>query len=46
MEVGLGEEEIKKLALETDGARKWIERKEIKKVIYVRGKLVSIVVPH
>lgn len=38
------EEEIKKLALASAKVQKWLEGKEPKKVIYVKGKLVSIVV--
>jgi len=38
------EEEAKKLALESENVQKFIEQKEIKKVIYVIGKLVNIVV--
>jgi leucyl-tRNA synthetase len=33
-----------KLAKETEGAKKWIEGKEIIKEIYVPGKLINIVV--
>jgi len=38
------EEEIKKIALSDEKARKWIEGKEIKKVIVVPKKLVNVVV--
>ena len=38
------EEEAKKLALESEGARRHMEGKEIAKVIYVPGRLVNIVV--
>ncbi|MEK7644433.1 MAG: alpha/beta fold hydrolase, partial [Patescibacteria group bacterium] len=38
------EEEIKKLSLKREKIQKWLEGKEPKKVIYVMGKLVSIVV--
>lgn len=38
------EEEIRSLALSNDTVKKWMDGKEAKKVIYVRGKLVSIVV--
>jgi len=41
---GIGEEEAKKVALETPGARRHTEGKEIVKVIYAQGKLVNIVV--
>ncbi len=39
-----GEEEIKKLALTSEKVQKWLDGKEPKKIIYVKGKLVSIVV--
>ncbi|MBU0596884.1 class I tRNA ligase family protein [Patescibacteria group bacterium] len=42
--VDISEEEIKKLALESEKVDKWIDGKEPKKVIYVKGKLVSVVV--
>lgn len=38
------EEEIKKLVLVNEKVQKWLEGKEPKKVIYVKGKLVSVVV--
>ena len=38
------QEEIQKLALESSDVQKWLDGKEPKKVIYVPGKLVSIVV--
>ncbi len=38
------EEEVKKLALSSEKVQKWLEGKEPKKVIYVKGKLVSIVI--
>jgi leucyl-tRNA synthetase len=37
------EEEAKKVALSSEKVQKWLEGKEPKKVIYVKGKLVSIV---
>lgn len=39
-----GDDEVKKLALASEKVQKWLEGKEPKKVIYVKGKLVSIVV--
>lgn len=42
--VDISEEEAKNKAISTKGAQVWITGKEIKKVIYVKGKLVSIVV--
>ena len=41
---GIAEDEAKKLALSSDKIQKWLEGKEPKKVIYVKDKLVSIVV--
>jgi leucyl-tRNA synthetase len=38
------EETIKQMALDDERARKFTNAKEIKKVIYVKGKLVNIVV--
>jgi leucyl-tRNA synthetase len=38
------EEEIKKMALASEKVQTWVDGKEIKKVIYVKGKLVSVVV--
>lgn len=38
------EEDAKKLALDSEVVKKWLEGKEPKKVIYVKGKLVSIVI--
>ena len=40
----ISEEEAKKIALESDKIKKWLEGKEIKKIIFVKGKLVNIVV--
>jgi leucyl-tRNA synthetase len=40
----ISEEEIKALVLGSEKVQKWLEGKEPKKVIYVTGKLVSIVV--
>ena len=40
----IAEEEIKSLALANENIQKWLEGKEPKKVIYVKGRLVSIVV--
>jgi len=38
------EEDAKKVAMESDVIKKWIESKEILKVVVVKGKLVNIVV--
>ena len=37
-------EEIEKIALEHEGAAKWLEGKSVKKIIVVPGKIVNIVV--
>lgn len=39
----LGEEEVKELTLKREKVRKWIEGKEIKKIIFVPKKLINIV---
>ena len=40
----ISEDEAKKIALGSEKVKKWFEGKEPKKVIFVKGKLVSIVV--
>jgi len=40
----ISEDDAKKVALDSEIIKKWLEGKEPKKVIYVKGKLVSIVV--
>ena len=40
----VSEDEAKKVAMESEKVRKYIEEKETKKIIYVKGKLISIVV--
>ncbi len=42
--VDIEEEEIRKLAMENENVKKYIERKEIRKFIYLPHKLVNIVV--
>lgn len=37
------EEKVKEKALEEENVKKWIEGKEVQKVIYINGKIVSIV---
>ncbi len=41
---GTNEGEVRSLALENESVQKWLESKEPQKVIYIPGKLVSIVV--
>jgi leucyl-tRNA synthetase len=40
----ISEEEAKKIALESEKVKKWLEGKETIKVIFVKGKLVNIVI--
>ena len=42
--VGIADDEARRLALESEGARKFVEGKEVKQVIVVPGRLVNIVV--
>ena len=44
VETDISEEEAKKLTLEREKVKRWIEGKEIKKVVFVPGKLINIVV--
>jgi leucyl-tRNA synthetase len=44
MSADASEETVKSEALKSEKVQKWLEGKEPKKVIYVRGKLVSVVV--
>ena len=37
------EESVKEKAISNDNVKKWTEDKEIKKVMYFKGKIVSIV---
>ncbi|NMC51392.1 leucine--tRNA ligase [Candidatus Kuenenbacteria bacterium] len=40
----IGEEEVKELALKSDKVQKWLEGKEPKKMVYIKGKLLSMVI--
>ena len=40
----MSEEEVKNMALSMDEIVKWIDNKEIKKLIYVKGKLINLVI--
>ncbi|MBU0660894.1 class I tRNA ligase family protein [Patescibacteria group bacterium] len=40
----ISEEDVKALALAEENVVKWVEGKDVRKVIYVKGKLVSVVV--
>jgi len=44
VEVDISEEKAKELAISREKVKKWFEKKEIKKVIFVPGKLINIVV--
>ncbi len=44
VETDISEEKAKKLTLEREKVKKWIGDKEIKKVIFIPGKLINIVV--
>src|SRR3989339_408237 len=43
-DAGISEQEVIKIVLENEVIKKWLDGKEPKKIIYVEGKLVSIVV--
>ena len=38
------DEEIKKTALDNDKVKKYLEDQEVKKIIYVPGKIINIVI--
>jgi leucyl-tRNA synthetase len=40
----ISEEEAKQKAMQSEKVQKWLEGREPKKVIYVKGKLISIVI--
>ncbi len=44
IESGLGEEEIKRIALSREKVRKWIGDKKIKMVVFVPNKIINIVI--
>ncbi|MFH1661857.1 MAG: leucine--tRNA ligase, partial [Candidatus Falkowbacteria bacterium] len=44
VDANISEEEAKKVAMESEKIEKWVEGKEVVKVIYVKGKLVNVVV--
>ncbi|MDP3244285.1 MAG: leucine--tRNA ligase [bacterium] len=41
---GIGEAEAKQLVLQSEKIQKWLEGKKVKQVIFVRGKLINIVI--
>ena len=44
VDADISEEMAKKIAMENEKVGKWIEEKEIVKVVFVKGKLVNMVV--
>ncbi len=44
VETGISEEKAKELAISSQNVKKWIQNKEIKKVIFVPGRLINIVI--
>jgi leucyl-tRNA synthetase len=40
----ISEEDVKKLVLVSEKIQQWLDGKEVKKIIYVKGRLVSVVV--
>jgi len=42
--VDISEDEAKKLALSSDKIKKWLGDKKPKKIIFVKGKLINIVI--
>jgi len=40
----ISEDEVKALALQNENVKKWLEKAELVKVIYVKGRLVNVVV--
>ena len=40
----ISEEQVKKLVLEQEKIKKWLENKEPKKIIYIEGRIVNIVI--
>jgi len=46
IEIGIGatQEQVEQMALDCEDVKKWIKGKQIKKVIYVKGKMLSIII--
>jgi leucyl-tRNA synthetase len=38
------QEEVQQLVLKNDTVQKWLEGKEIKKLIFVKGKMINMVI--
>ncbi len=45
VKAGTPKEKIQELTLEREKVKRWIERKEIKKVVFIPGKLINLVIP-
>ena len=41
---GISEKEVKELALSQDRIKKWLSNKEPKKIIYIPGRLINLVI--
>ena len=41
---GISEDEARKLAFSSEKVKKWIEGKEIKKFLFIKGRLINIVI--
>jgi leucyl-tRNA synthetase len=44
VDVDISEEELKELVMKNITVQKWVEQKEVKKFIYITGKIVNIVI--
>jgi len=44
IELNMGEDEVKKIALESEKVKKYMGEKGYKKIIYVRGKVLNFIV--
>ncbi|MFA6382823.1 MAG: class I tRNA ligase family protein [Parcubacteria group bacterium] len=44
VDAGISEKEAKELAMQSEKIKTWVSGKEIKKVIFVKGKLINIVI--
>ena len=44
VEVNISEEKVKEIAISQEKVKKWLEGKKIKKIIFIPGKLINIVI--
>ncbi len=44
VDAGVSEKEAKEVALSQETVKKWIQRKEVKKTIFIPGKLINIII--